>query len=73
VSQLDAAQFRELLGRVEQLTMAVEAQKTAIATLSMRLNSLQGQINSLRAGRAPSEPLPDAPASTRGDDDAARQ
>jgi hypothetical protein len=81
MSQHDAVLYRELKGRVERLEAVVEALqvdkelRAEISVLRMRLGSLQGQINTLRAlhGRTPIEPPPDAPVNPEGEDDAARQ
>ena len=49
----DARRFHELVDQVERLIeaahVAAEAQKQALATLTLRINALQGQINALRA------------------------
>ena len=51
----DAHRFHELVERVERLVEAAaltaEAHKAAMATLTLRVNALQGQINALRAKR----------------------
>lgn len=61
----DAARFRELEEHVEKLYDRAQIQHEEIAVLKLRLSSLQGQMNSLRARRSSA---PDGPMST---DDAA--
>jgi len=76
MSLRDATLFLEVRERVGRQEVMIEALQAEIATLRMRLGSLQGQINSLRAltGRIPiPEPPPDAPANAIGEGDAARQ
>jgi len=78
VSSHDVVLFLELkerVGRLETMIEALQASKdlrAEIAMLKMRIGGLQGQLNALRQGRPPDpETLPDAPANTHGEADAA--